>query len=87
MIETIRKTNENANIFLSECPPRRDVNVKEVNNVIRNVARDYKINLIDTYNKFITKNGNNDIALIWRDGVHLTDRGTATLLKHYHNYV
>ena len=40
IIQVIRGSVPNANIFLSECPPRRDVNVNCVNSIIRTVAKD-----------------------------------------------
>lgn len=38
IIRIIKKNNQNAKVYLSECPPRRDVNVGWVNDIIRRVA-------------------------------------------------
>jgi len=87
IIQVIRGSVPNANIFLSECPPRRDVNVNCVNSIIRTVAKDYKVDVIKTNSHFLSKNGHLDNALIWRDGIHLTNKGTATLVKLYNNVI
>ena len=83
MIQIIRRTVPNAKIFLSECTPRRDVNVNYVNSIIRRVANDYSVNVLQTNRRFMNENGRIDYLLMWRDGIHLTSKGTATLLKLY----
>ncbi|CAG2248791.1 unnamed protein product [Mytilus edulis] len=87
MINIIRKTTRNARIILAECPPRRDANVKIVNHIIGKVAESYDVECLQTVQSFIRQNGHLNSEQIWRDGIHLTDRGTATLLRLYDTFV
>ncbi|CAG2229174.1 unnamed protein product [Mytilus edulis] len=87
MIDIIRKTTRNARIILAECPPRRDANVKIVNHIIGKVAESYDVECLQTVQSFIRQNGHLNSEQIWRDGIHLTDRGTATLLRLYDTLV
>jgi hypothetical protein len=59
------------------------VNVNYVNSIIRRVANDYSVNVLQTNRRFMNENGRIDYLLMWRDGIHLTSKGTATLLKLY----
>ena len=83
MIQIIRRTVPNAKIILSECTPQRDVNVNYVNSIMRRVANDYSVNVLQTNRRFMNENGCIDYSLMWRDGIHLTSKETATLLKLY----
>lgn len=87
MIQIIRGTVPKAKIILSECTPRCDVNVNYVNSIIRRVANDYSVHVLQTNRRFMNKNGRMDYSLMSRDGIHLTSKGTATLLKLYNDTI
>ena len=87
IIHVIKKNNQNAKIYLLECPPRHDVNVGWVNDIIRQVRDNNMVNILNTNEKFLKENRNIDYRLIWRDGIHLTNKGTATLLKHFNETI
>ncbi|CAC5389867.1 unnamed protein product [Mytilus coruscus] len=87
MINIIRKTTRGARIILAECPPRRDANVKIVNHIIGKVAESCDVECLQTVGSFIRQNDHLNSEQIWPDGFHLTDRGTATLLRLYDTLV
>ena len=63
-------------IYLAEVIPRIDADVSELNHIIGYVCNEYGATLIKTHQKFKLRS-----YQYCKDGIHLSDKGTATLLK------
>ena len=86
IVNEIRRKCERTTIYLSTVPPRRDSDVSGVNKIIRYVCRDYNVNLINVHDNFVDRNGVKR-HLMSTDGIHLSNKGTAALLKTYHSKI
>ncbi|KAK3104763.1 hypothetical protein FSP39_009607 [Pinctada imbricata] len=83
IITDIQEANADAEIFFSTVFSRADVDVSVVNDIIRDVCWEYNINVIPCDERMYDPNS----YLYWWDRKHLSDRGTAVLLKLYDSFV
>ena len=82
----IRRTIEYLNngkrrVFLCTICPRKDIDVKQINDVIRNVCNNTFAELIDVNSTFVFGNGAAVDRYFVRDGIHLNLRGSSFLVN------
>ena len=83
IIKNIKDRSPTTKVYFSEVLPRRDVDVSYVNNTLRYVCDEYGGLFIS--NKSVFKKVDN--VHYWKDGIHLSDKGTSALLKQMNNEV
>lgn len=74
-------------VYLCTLCPRLDVDVSTVNDMIRELCADTSAICIDNYPSFILGNGSVVKNNFHRDGIHLNNQGTRTLLSNINSTV
>jgi hypothetical protein len=69
-------------IFICTVCPRQDVDVSPLNKMIKEICQIREITCIENNSAFIFGNGNTARQMFVRDGIHLSHRGTSTLLHN-----
>ncbi|KAK6166963.1 hypothetical protein SNE40_022159 [Patella caerulea] len=82
VIDYIKGASPSTNILLSRVLPRCDVDVAPINAIYEKVCKNSRISFIK-YRQIFSYDWN----MYWEDGKHLSDLGTAELVKTFNNYV
>ena len=82
-VNTIKEKSPNARVFISDVTPRIGADVRYVNEIIRDVCHRYGATRIPTTERIRFVN----FYQYWKDNIHLSDAGTATLLEGYDAFV
>ncbi|KAK6178196.1 hypothetical protein SNE40_013006 [Patella caerulea] len=82
VIDYIKGVSPSTNILLSRVLPRCDVDVAPINAIYEKVCKNSRISFIK-YRQIFSYDSN----MYWEDGKHLSDLGTAELVKTFNNYV
>ncbi|WAR12340.1 MTG2-like protein [Mya arenaria] len=77
---TQKLQEQRCKVHLCTVCPRRDADVSEFNSRVRQVSRETGADLIDCYQAFVYGNGDTVIPYFTRDGIHLTEQGSRTLV-------
>ncbi|VDI23672.1 Hypothetical predicted protein [Mytilus galloprovincialis] len=83
IVMNIHDRSPDTKVFIAEATPRIDCDVADINKIIKQTCENYDAVQIKTEKEF----GVNRRKLFWYDGIHLTDFGTAKLLKIYNSYI
>ena len=75
------KLSKKCKIYLCTVCPRTDIEVTPVNDILKQVCEQSPATLIDCYPSFVFGNGKAVDLLFHKDGIHLVQKGTSTLLK------
>ena len=75
------KLSKKCKIYLCTVCPRTDIEVTPVNDILKQVCEQSPATLIDCYPSFVFGNGKAVHLLFHKDGIHLVQKGTSTLLK------
>ena len=82
-VKNIKEKSPSAKVFISDVTPRVGGDVKYVNDIIRHVCSTYGVMRIPTTENIRFVN----FHQYYRDNIHLSEAGTATLLKGYNEFV
>ncbi|WAQ95397.1 hypothetical protein MAR_028087 [Mya arenaria] len=77
---TQKLQEQRCKVHLCTVCPRRDADVSEFNSRVRQVSRETGADLIDCYQALVYGNGDTVIPYFTRDGIHLTEQGSRTLV-------
>ncbi|WAR11460.1 ADA17-like protein [Mya arenaria] len=83
---TQKLQEQRCKVHLCTVFPRRDADVSEFNSRVRQVSRETGADLIDCYQAFVYGNGDTVILYFTRDGIHLTEQGSRTLVATTNNF-
>ena len=75
------KLSKKCKIYLCTVCPGTDFEVTTVNDILKQVCEQSPATLIDCYPLFVFGNGKAVDLLFHKDGIHLVQKGTSTLLK------
>ena len=80
-IQKVRRDNDDqCKIFLCTVCPRDDCDITPVNNMLTQLSQEMNVNIIDSHNAFIFGNGKKVQEYYNSDGIHLSERGTGSLV-------
>ncbi|MES9905996.1 MAG: GDSL-type esterase/lipase family protein [Sedimenticola sp.] len=81
LIMYVKEANNLCNIFICSSCPRGDVNVEDINNILKRQCDTHNLKLIDTHGAYFDKNGQlRSYFYRPRDNIHLSNSGTKRLL-------
>ena len=83
IIDDVKARSPRTRVFIAEITPRAGVDTSYANAMLRNVCQEHDATLIRTTDYIPSVN----TMQFWVDGLHLSDSGTATLLKAYDQHV
>ena len=83
IIDDVKARSPKTRVFIAEITPRAGVDTSYANAMLRNVCQEHEATLIRTTDCIPSVNA----MQFWVDGLHLSDSGTATLLKAYDQHV
>ena len=78
----IQTESHQTSTYISEITPRRGADVTEMNNYIRYLCRNNEAICIPVSERLEI-----NTSPYWKDRIHLSDRGTAVLLKTYNEFI
>ncbi len=78
---------QNITVYLCTLCPRVDVDIVPTNNMLRQLSQDIGVNLIENYGAFIYANGYVARHYYMRDGIHLNNSGSRTLVASINRHV
>jgi hypothetical protein len=77
----VQSTKNGQKMYLCTACPRRDVDVGPLNDTIKQLGMDVGVEIIDCHQAFVFKNGRISQDLFNRDGIHLSSKGSSTLVQ------
>ena len=88
LISLIRKKNSKCKVLLSNMCPRGDIDVTEINDVIRDLCQTHNVTLINSNADFYDKKKKlrNHFYKLW-DSIHLSRSGTKRLLGSFERHI
>lgn len=87
LLDFIRDKYPDIEVILCGLMPRRDVDVTLFNEVIYELCCDYNYQFVDNYESVLSGNGNIMRHMFNGDGIHLSHKGTASMLKNMNKYI
>ena len=76
----VQRANENCNLYICTVCPRRDVDVTDLNRIIKAVCDTTSAATIDCHSAFVYGDGNTASHFFHRDGIHLAPRGSSKMV-------
>ena len=83
IIDNVKARSPKTRVFIAEITPRAGVDTSYANAMLSSVCEEHDATLIRTTDSIPFVNA----MQFWKDGLHLSDSGTATLLKAYDQHV
>ena len=79
--------NKDCRVFLCTMAPRRDADVSQYNDVVREICVKTGADLINTYQSFVYGDGSSVRHYFTRDGIHLNRNGSQTLVRVLNKHI
>ena len=80
-VKYIKAHSPDTEVYISEITPRRDADVSDMYKFINYLCKDNEAVCISKRQRLKL-----NIFSYWKDQIHLSDKGTAVLLKTYNDY-
>ncbi|KAK6173328.1 hypothetical protein SNE40_016800 [Patella caerulea] len=82
IFQHIKYCSPSTDVYFSEITPRRDVEVLPINHLLEQLSKELGATFIRHSTDLILESSS-----FWKDGIHLSDRGTSRLLQSYDKHL